>query len=700
MNLAFKIYAAIILALVVGSLFFVAKERNETLLSTQARVVHDIYELERLDVEIEAEAWKTGFMLYNDYDQANALFFRARALLDRLMPVGLIQEEEYAQVRELLQLYRKKLVEKDEHFQAFITINSLIKNSTTHVPSMSIRYIQQFGEDGQDQDYLYELAQVTASVFLARNALDADFVEQLDETLVRMRSWEFDNPEKERFHEVFLAHARVVQEYLPRYLPAFQRVLESDTLEILHRANEGFVLAGDRQAERISRISLITTSAFVLSILTIIYFLLAVERKHVELQGLHTRLEQAATTDRLTGLSNRTQFELDQEGLHEGEAAVLVVNIDGFKNVNDFFGHAAGDEVLKHMSKVLADAMGGRSLINLYRIGADDFAVLLDDLDHIDLEQIAQLIIDRVDSAEFMLEEHRVPMSVSLGMSRYAPLLETADMALRTCRESRRRYLAYDPALGMKTRVANNLLALRHLRQALRSDGVEPFFMPLLNLHNGEVERYECLIRVRKSDGELMMPMEFLDVAKESRLYGEFTRIMIAKSLDRFADTDYGFAINLSIEDILDESVSSFLFQLLEVNPGIGKRLTLEILESEEVENYEAVRDFVAQARAWGCRIAIDDFGSGYSNLKHLLNLQVDNLKIDASLIRDISSDSHSRATVTAIVRLARDVGIKSVTAEFVHNQEVLDVVKELGLDYAQGYHIGPPSPALLENPV
>jgi len=125
-------------------------------------------------------------------------------------------------------------------------------------------------------------------------------------------------------------------------------------------------------------------------------------------------------------------------------------------------------------------------------------------------------------------------------------------------------------------------------------------------------------------------------------------------------------------------------------------RIIFVALGFREVGNYEAVRQFVQEARAHGCRIAIDDFGSGYSNLRHLLNLEVDNLKIDASLILDIDMDHHARAMVATIIGLAREINIRSVTAEFVHSESVLQTVRRMGIDYAQGFHIGRPAPELL----
>jgi len=695
MKFVHKIYLAIGAALVIGGLFFVARGRVVDSLETQARVLHRVSELERLDVELDGEAWRTAFMLYNNYDAMNKVLDRAENLLREIQAEPTLTRPHYQDAMRLLRQYEVLSEQKRERLDRFSTLNSLIKNSVTYIPTLSGRYIDSFGR-GSD-GYLRDLSHVTSNVFLASNALDPDLLEGVQDSLRRMRALHFDDPREAEFNQVFLAHADVFLRYLPQYLPAFDAVLNSGTRDVLHQANVAFVQAGGAEAEQVSRVALAITVAFVFSIMVIVYFLVDVERKHKLMVGMNRELERTATTDRLTGLGNRYRLDKDLAALEDESRVLLIVNIDGFKNINDLFGHASGDMVLVSLAGVLGEAMEGVADTRIYRVGADDFAVLLPHCDDNRLGALAHVLVTSVRDAQFLVRGHAIPVNISIGASRVRPYLETADMALKRTKLGRSQFLEYQQEHNIEERAEHNLAVLRRLRSALQHNEVVPFFMPLLNLHTGRVDRFECLVRVCSRGSETMHPGDFLDVAKESRMYGELTRIMIAKSMDRFADTHYGFSINLSIEDILDDSVTDFLFRLLEVNPGLGERLTLELLESEEVHNYEAVSVFVRTAHEFGCKVAIDDFGAGYASLRHLLELRVDNLKIDASLIRDIHRDANSRSTVAAIVQLARDIGIGSVTAEFVHSREVLEIVRSLGVDYAQGYHIGPPEPDIHE---
>lgn len=694
MRLTHKIYLAIVAALLIGSLFFVARDRMEDLLRSHGQVLHDLSELERIDEELNGETWKTAFMLYNNYDVVNGLLGDSRDLLGKLKATPTLSGALYTDVSGHLADYEHFLRLKDEAAHRFTTLNSLIKNSTTYIPTLTNRYLTAFGHG--ELNYLRDMTEVTSLIFLVNNALDPDLLEGINVIIKRLEKRDFTDPQMAEFNRVFLSHAKVFEEYLPEYLPTFYAVLDSGTSDALHWASQAFVKASAQEADRVSLVSLVITIAFVLSIFLIVYFLVDVERKHKEMVVLHTRLETAATTDRLTELPNRFQFERDHEATPDGSGGLLIVNIDGFKNINDVFGHAAGDQVLHQMGRVLGDAIADNSGTRLYRIGADDFAVLLPEADVGRLRRLAHSLMTVVEQAEFRYQDSDISISVTVGASQHEPLLETADMALKRIKLSRSKYLAYNPELHIHERVESNLKTLNCLTDAIQTDRIRPHFMPVLNIASGRVNRFESLIRVETEEGKLLYPNDFLPVAKESRLYAELTRIMIRKALEAIQSTDYEFAINLSIEDLLDHEVTGFLFDALTAQPDAGRRLTLEILESEEVDNYEAVQDFVLEAKRHGCRIAIDDFGSGYSSLMHLLNLDVDELKIDASLVRHIDTDANSRAVVAAIIGLAKEVKIPSVTAEFVHNEQVLRIISEMGIQSAQGFYIGKPEPELV----
>jgi len=197
------------------------------------------------------------------------------------------------------------------------------------------------------------------------------------------------------------------------------------------------------------------------------------------------------------------------------------------------------------------------------------------------------------------------------------------------------------------------------------------------------------------AEDKAISPGVFLPVASKLRLDSLLTRVMVEKSFQKFSKLPYEFSINLSYRDLLDVELTQFILEKLSVYQ-VGERLIFEILESDGIDNYHDVRLFIDKAKSFGCKIAIDDFGSGYSNFEHVLRLNVDLIKIDGSLIRNLNEDPTSIVVTRGVVQFAQSLGIKTV-AEFVHCEAVQDQVKALGIDFSQGAYFSMPQPELVE---
>ena len=200
-------------------------------------------------------------------------------------------------------------------------------------------------------------------------------------------------------------------------------------------------------------------------------------------------------------------------------------------------------------------------------------------------------------------------------------------------------------------------------------------------------------MRIKKEDGSYYLPHEFLHVAKHSKLYSKLSMSLIQKAFETFQISSSGFSINLSYLDMTNIVTTTFIIEKLE-EFNVGPWVIFEILESDGIENYDAVSKFIEKVKSYGAKIAIDDFGAGYSNFERLAELRVDFIKIDGSLIRNIDKNDEMKIIVRTIVSFAKELGIKTI-AEYVHSQSVLECVKEIGIDCAQGFHIGKPSPKL-----
>lgn len=407
--------------------------------------------------------------------------------------------------------------------------------------------------------------------------------------------------------------------------------------------------------------------------------------------------------DALTGLPNREKLLVD---LHnERPATLILLNIDAFREINDFYGSACGDHVIREVAAGLllhlARSPVGKGT-RLYHMHADEMAVLLPLPEHPDqFSQWLESLHGCIGELDVRWQGQIIPLQATLGLAatsmagkphlRTDQLVPSANIAVKTARLQKLNYLIHDPAHGLRETYEQNLLWANRLKMALEDNRIVPWFQPILNLQTGQVDKYECLVRMLDEEGEPISPAAFLPVARKIRLYRLITRSMVDQCLARFADSTKQFSLNLSCDDLLDEELSEYILSRLQ-QPSLAQRVIFEILESEGIENYHQVRHFIDRAKALGCQIAIDDFGTGYSNFEHLLRLNVDLIKIDGSLIKRLGRDPNARVLTEGIVRFARELGLQTV-AEFVHNETVLEQVRELQIDFAQGAYIGMPGP-------
>lgn len=422
-------------------------------------------------------------------------------------------------------------------------------------------------------------------------------------------------------------------------------------------------------------------------------------------------------TDSLTQLPNRTKL-LKNLALMK-EPALILINIDRFGEINDFYGTEVGDNVLLEMRERIASSLIPECLI-LYRIYADEFALMCEKscFGNHSCEELIRSLHTHIEADPFAVKDNSVIIKVTIGALIHSvptardttttQLLTDADMVLRHAKLHDKEIVVVHNTDILKEEIAHNIEYIGKIKKAIATDQIIPFYQGIINNQTfhaqpyyhqiidnnlGVATKYECLIRLIDPDGKVISPFFFLDVAKKAKLYPQLTRIMIEKTFSFFEHNTYEFSINLSVEDILDRKTVQFILDKLE-HSGAAKRVIFEILESEGIENFAEVQEFIKKVKQWGARIAIDDFGSGYSNFAYILNLQVDFLKIDASLIKNIDKDNDARIVVETIVAFAKRLEIKTI-AEFVHSKEVYDVVKEIGVDFSQGFYFHEPTQIL-----
>ena len=238
------------------------------------------------------------------------------------------------------------------------------------------------------------------------------------------------------------------------------------------------------------------------------------------------------------------------------------------------------------------------------------------------------------------------------------------------------------------------MVIIEKLRYAIKHEGIYPVFQPIYNNKTKKVTKYEALVRMRDTDGNIIPPNLFLENAKESGLYPNITRIMIEKTLAKFRDSNCEASINLSINDIRDAKMRDFILNSVKNFPD-PQRIVFELLETERINDFELINDFIDKLKEIGGKIAIDDFGSGYSNMIYLARIKSDYIKMDGSIIKELLTDDKVAQTVEVINNYSK-ITNQRVIAEFVSNKDIQKKIEQIGVAFSQGYYIGKPQEALL----
>lgn len=422
------------------------------------------------------------------------------------------------------------------------------------------------------------------------------------------------------------------------------------------------------------------------------------------------KMAYAVAHDPLTGLINRWEFEqrLEQalESAHKygSRHALCYIDLDQFKIVNDTAGHAAGDELLKRIKVILDGTFRDRD--TLARLGGDEFGLLLDNCPMERAVSIAGRVVDVIRGHRFVWQGRGFRIGASIGLApiagdteSVAHLLSQADVACYTAKElGRNRVHVYHEKGGAPVQCHGEILQAAGLRDALKQERFRLFCQPIVPLHEGEKEpvRYELLLRLLGDDHSLVLPGAFIPAAERFGLMADLDRWVIRTAFRTYAaDRELQHAqisINLSGNSLNDDSLLDYVRGQFGEHSLPPDKVCFEITETAAIHDLSLVGRFMSEMKRLGCQLALDDFGSGLSSLRYLKTLPVDYLKIDGSFVRNIGMDSGDHAIVSAINQLAHDLGIRTI-AEYAESQHVVDALRSLGVDYAQGYAIACPEP-------
>ncbi|MDN5049540.1 EAL domain-containing protein [Aliarcobacter butzleri] len=398
-------------------------------------------------------------------------------------------------------------------------------------------------------------------------------------------------------------------------------------------------------------------------------------------------LKRNLRLDSLTNIGNR--YKLIEDVSKSVNPCISILDIVSFSDVNDFFGYKTGDSVLKIVARKIEELLIDKENYKVYRDHSDTFCIVAENEDRDKFIKNIDEISKTIAKVPIVIKSRElyVQLSYVFSFESKENLLETANIIKRYS-HANKNIIIYDKALELEKDYEKNIFWTLKIKKALDEDKIVPYFQPIYNLKTNKIEKYEALVRLIDGNN-VISPYYFLDISKKSKQYLQLTKTMIQKTFDYFRDKDFEFSINLTFEDIKSEYISSFIIELLK-EYKIGHRVVFEIVESEEIDNFRKINEFFVTIREYGCKIAIDDFGSGYSNFEYLAKLNVDYIKIDGSLIKDILINKSSQNIVSMLVNFAKGQKVKTI-AEFVSNKDILNKVRELGIDYVQGYYIKEP---------
>jgi diguanylate cyclase (GGDEF)-like protein len=425
------------------------------------------------------------------------------------------------------------------------------------------------------------------------------------------------------------------------------------------------------------------------------------ERTEAELRYL-------ADHDSLTGLLNRRRFraELDQyvsfTARYGGQGAVMIIDIDGLKKVNDELGHREGDNLIRHVAAALRERVRATDIVA--RLSGDEFAVLMPQSDTGGALQLGEDL--RAEVAEGLAPTPIAgSATISVGIAMFGgegrengaeTILVAADQAMYRAKENGRDRIAlfHDPEEATRPPVRPQTTSAR-IRDALTQDRLQLATQPIFGLASGAIERYELLLRMTGEHGELLPAASFIEVAERSGMAQELDRWVVARALELMGERQregdpVSLHVNLSGASLTDISVLEFIERRLDEGDADPGRCTFEITQTARVEDYESAAGFADRLTEFGCEVAIDDYGAGFGPFEYLKRMPFDVIKIDGSFIEEMPRNDADQLTVKAIVQIARGLG-KQTIAEFVQDDDTTRMLREYGVDMAQGFHLGRP---------
>ncbi|MBZ7977666.1 EAL domain-containing protein [Campylobacter sp. RM12654] len=416
------------------------------------------------------------------------------------------------------------------------------------------------------------------------------------------------------------------------------------------------------------------------------------------------KLEIEASIDPLTQLKNKRSLEKSIVLMKNPK--LLLVDIDEFKKINDYFDANTADDLLKHIALIMSD-FADENHLEVYKLDGDLFALLEDNIeDEQRYEELVTELMQELKNKDLTIEYNHQIASIVLTLTMGLCLenentLKKAFIALKRAKRDNKNFVCYSKFIDEEKEYFHQLSTAKSIQSAIAKDEILPFFQPIFD-KDKNITKFESLVRIVKKTPEgtdVITPGAFLAVSIKMKQYEIIENFIIEKVVQTLVENqDIVLCVNLGGRDMIDSAKNNKFINLLR-RTGVANRLIIEVLEDENISQNEKIKDFLKRIKELGCKIAIDDFGSGFSNFSYLLELMPDYIKIDGSIIEKITKDEKSEKIVKTIVLFSKSLGIKTV-AEFVSTEEIFKKCIEIGVDEFQGFYLGKPSPTFTQEEI
>jgi len=407
-------------------------------------------------------------------------------------------------------------------------------------------------------------------------------------------------------------------------------------------------------------------------------------------------IEYIALRNDITNIMNPKK-QLNDAIKNIKDPLVIYMKLEDFDMLEEFYDNTMVEQIEDKITKYLEQyVLRHYQSERIYQLGNGEYAMInekdiwMQDEDKFinDLKIFQDSIKDSVVDIGDIMYNMSIMISIAYDKKQ---VLESAKLGIRELLNTKQNFIISNNfAQRERDKAKRNMETISLIKTAIKNSKIVSYFQPIVDNKTKEIAKYESLVRLINEEGEVLSPFFFLDISKRGKYYSQITHIVLDKSFDALKNTDKDISINLSALDIEMKTTRDKLFGLLDKNKQYASRIVIELLEDENVKDIKLIWSFITTIKKLGVKIAIDDFGAGYSNFERLLDYQPDILKIDGCLIRDIETNSYSHSVVKTIVSFAKEQNIQ-IVAEYVENEKIFNILKDIGVDYSQGYYFGKP---------